>query len=728
MKKYLFLLLCIIQNYFAFGQNIKVLDSDNKQPIAFASVYFPDSKTGTITDENGIFSTENMSKTVLTQISSVGYKTLLQYFDFKKDTIIFLSQALDDLQEIIVSAMNSKLRGENVLSVTQLSLSNNFDNQPLNLAEKLTNISGVDNYSTGAGIGKPVIRGLSGNRVAVYSQGIRIENQQWGEEHGLGLDENGYENVEIIKGPASLLYGSDALGGVLYFSNERYAQANNIEVAVNSEFDTNTSGWRNTGSFKISKKQFHINSFGGYTSHRDYSDGNWNIVPNSRFHTTDFKTQLGYTGNKFINTLEYSYLYENYGLTEDAQMPDDYKNSYTPLMPRQGLITHLLSSENTMFFDNASKLTVDLGFINNNRKEFENNNIASLNMNLNSYQYNAKWTSPTWGKWTLLTGSQGMYQTNRNMGTKILIPDNNTFDVGVFAMTDYYYYKKAYWQAGIRFDNRYIQTTDNQLNKIFFAFNFSTGIFQPLTEDISLRANISSGFRSPNVFELLSDGVHEGTNRWEKGNRNLKSENAYQLDVALNYQTQHMELFVNPFFNYINKYIYLQPTADKIDNYPVYDYVQSDAMLFGGEAGFHFHPHPADWLHIEGSYSGVFGQDVDKDFLSLMPSQKLKFTLRSSINFKKVLKIFSIFAQEQYSFAQKRITEYETSTPDYSLINCGMDLGFALGKQKFSITISANNLLNEKYFDALSRYKILGINNIGRNIIVKLSIPLLWKI
>ena len=728
MKKYLFLLLCVFQNIFAISQNIKVLDSDNKQPIAFASVYFPDSKTGTMTDENGFFAAENTSKSVLTQISSVGYKTLLQSFDFKKDTVILLTQAADDLQEIIVSAMNSKLRGENVLSVTQLSLSDNLDNQSLNLAEKLTNISGVDNYSTGAGIGKPVIRGLSGNRIAVYSQGIRIENQQWGDEHGLGLDENGYENVEVIKGPASLLYGSDALGGVLYFSNERYAKTDNIEAAVNSEFDTNTNGWRNSGSLKISKKQFHFNSFGGYTTHRDYSDGNENFIPNSRFHTTDFKAQLGYTGNKFVNNLGYSYLYENYGLTDDAQIPNDYKNSYTPIMPRQGLITHLISSENTVFFDDASKLIVDLGFINNNRKEFENNNIASLNMNLNTYQYNAKWTSPTWGNWTLLAGSQGMYQTNRNKGTEMLIPDNNTFDIGVFAMSDLYYYKKAYWQAGIRFDNRDIQTTDNQLHKNFYAFNFSTGVFQPITENFSLRANISSGFRSPNVFELLSDGVHEGTNRWEKGNSNLKSENAYQVDIALNYQRQHVELYVNPFFNYINNYIYLQPTADKIDDYFVYDYVQKGAKLFGGETGFHFHPHPADWLHVEGSYSGVFGQNAQKNFLPLMPSQKLKFTVRSNLNFKKILKTLSLFVQEQYSFAQKRTAEYETSTPDYSLINCGADLEFAIGKQKFSVMFSANNLLNEKYYDALSRYKTLGINNIGRNITIKLSIPFLWGI
>ncbi|WP_158648534.1 TonB-dependent receptor, partial [Candidatus Symbiothrix dinenymphae] len=181
-----------------------------------------------------------------------------------------------------------------VANFTKLNWTNRAEISGLSLSQKLAGVAGISNLSTGTGIGKPVIRGLSGNRIAVFAQGTRIENQQWGDEHGLGLDENGYEQVEIIKGPASLLYGSDALGGVLYFSDALYAKGNSLEGTFGSEYNSNTNGWRNTGASKLSKNCFHWNAFGGYTTHEDYRDGNHDAVPNSRFHTGDFKTSLGY--------------------------------------------------------------------------------------------------------------------------------------------------------------------------------------------------------------------------------------------------------------------------------------------------------------------------------------------------------------------------------------------------------------------------------------------------
>jgi iron complex outermembrane receptor protein len=227
----------------------------------------------------GKFSINTLNQSLLIQVSSLGYKTFLETLSLQeKNLTIYMEQSAHELQEIIVSDNSSKLQGENVMNVEKLNLNNNASTQGISLSEKLSTVAGVSNFTTGAGIGKPVIRGLSGNRIAVFSQGIRIENQQWGDEHGLGLDENGYERVEIIKGPASLLYGSDALGGVLYFSEERYAKESSIEAVLRSEFNTNTNGWRNKGAFKLSKERLHWNLFDAYTTHKDYRDGNNNFL------------------------------------------------------------------------------------------------------------------------------------------------------------------------------------------------------------------------------------------------------------------------------------------------------------------------------------------------------------------------------------------------------------------------------------------------------------------
>ncbi|GHT20168.1 TonB-dependent receptor [Bacteroidia bacterium] len=626
------------------------------------------------------------------------------------------SHAHYDLEEVVVAGSRSKLEDKSVANVTKLNLSNSAEISGLSLSQKLAGVAGISNFSTGTGIGKPVIRGLSGNRIAVFAQGTRIENQQWGDEHGLGLDENGYEQVEIIKGPASLLYGSDALGGVLYFSDALYAKGNSLEGTLGSEYNSNTNGWRNTGAFKLSKNRFHWNAFGGYTTHEDYRDGNHDAVPNSRFHTGDFKTSLGYTGEKIISSLKYSVLSEKYGLVA----PDEEG------APFQKLTTHIISSENTCFFEDASKLKINLGYVFNNRKEFEDGDIAALDMNLGTFSYDAKWYLPKWNeRWTFTLGTQGMYQTNANKGEEMLIPDATTADIGVFGVSEYYYTEKSHWQIGLRFDGRNIDSEEFTEN--YTAFNFSTGIVQSLRENLSLRANLSSGYRTPNMFELLSDGVHEGTNRYEIGNRALKTENSYQMDVSLDFKNEHVELFLNPYFNYIRHYIFLQPSDEILEEQPVYYYSQADACLYGGEAGFHFHPHPLDWLHVEGSYSNTFGEKTDHEDLPLMPTQKLNATVRANFSpnnsTSKILRKFSAYLQEQYSFAQNSIAEYETATPAYNLVNAGLAFEFQCGKQKIKFNAAVNNIFNTVYYDHLSRYKQEGIYDRGRNLNLKVSVP-----
>lgn len=218
------------------------------------------------------------------------------------------------MEEVIVSTPFHKLQSENVMKVERADIEELKDLGAVTLSDGLTKIAGVESVSTGVGIGKPVIRGLSANRVLVYTQGVRMENQQFGAEHGLGINGSGIESVEVIKGPASLLYGSDAMGGVLYFNPEKFTTANNTEGDLNLNYFTNTEGMSANIGLKSSGEKLKFLVRGGYASHIDYKTGNDARLTNSRFKEYDLKTGLGYQSTEFKTELRYNYNASNLGI------------------------------------------------------------------------------------------------------------------------------------------------------------------------------------------------------------------------------------------------------------------------------------------------------------------------------------------------------------------------------------------------------------------------------
>jgi iron complex outermembrane receptor protein len=195
-------------------------------------------------------------------------------------------------------------------------------------------------------------------------------------------------------------------------------------------------------------------------------------------------------------------------------------------------------------------LDLDLGYIFNDRREFEDSELAILKMKLNTFNYNAKYYLPSSKKTQTIVGVQGMRQTNVNSGEEYLIPDAVTKDFGVFGTTNYEWSSNVI-QAGLRFDTRSL-TTDAQgipgeegsfvaLNKVYSSWNASLGYKTNFSEAIIFRLNLASGFRAPNLAELTSNGIHEGVNRYEIGNANLKTEQNLQTDLNLEYKNDHLE-------------------------------------------------------------------------------------------------------------------------------------------------------------------------------------------
>lgn len=732
--KHLFNILLLLSSIAGFSQ-FKIsgyVTDENNQKLSGVIVHSEENNSETTTDENGFYQFNSLPKGTNKLIFHLsGYETKSEIIT-NNGTEITLNVTLIEkemhLEEVIISTLYNKIQSQNVMKVEHASVKTLKENGATSLIDGIATIPGVSQISTGNSIGKPVIRGLSGNRVLVYSQGVRMENQQFGEEHGLGLNAAGIESVEVIKGPASLLYGSDALGGVVYFNPEKYASFEQKSADFEQKYFTNTQGTSTTFGFKASPSNFKFLLRGNYTSHADYKVPSGDRITNTRFIEKDFKSGIGYSNSKISTDFRYNYNNLNLGLPEEGLENSGFRN---PLYSKQEVDNHVLSLNQKVYFKN-SKIEGDFGYSLNDRKELEASEEIALSMKLKTASYNVKYYLPKMSRWESIIGIQGIDQTNTNFGEELLIPDANVKDFGAFATTNYTWNSNIL-QAGIRYDNRKINTSTHgiegeegyfeAIDKEFNSFNASLGYKTNLSSYISTRINIASGFRAPNLSELTSNGVHEGSNRYEIGNSNLENEQNLQVDLNLEYKSQHFEWFINGFYNHVNNYIYITPTGTEIDGNDVYNYVQNNAYLFGGEAGIHFHPHPYDWLHFTSSFESVTGKQ-DDNYLPLIPANQWKNNIRMEFEPFKYFKNGYTSFFFNYTFKQNNISEFETETPDYLLINFAVGGKVTLGKTAFNVSLNANNLLDKTYVNHLSRLKADGINNMGKNVILTLNFDL----
>ena len=726
------LLLGFVQFIFAQHTITGTITDNNKEILSGVEIYSSELHKGTTSDFDGHFKLKNLpNKSIKLVVSYLGFKT--KSVNINKDTKtlnIVLEASETHLDEIVISTPFNKLQSQNVMKVEHQNIKALKEMGSNTLIEGITNMPGVSQVSTGTSIGKPVIRGLTGNRVVVYAQGVRLENQQFGDEHGLGINEAGIGSVEVIKGPASLLYGSDALGGVLYFNDEKFANTNKTNAEISEKYFTNTQGYNTSAMVKTSSDKFKVIARATYDTHQDYKISKGDKVTNTRYKENDYKIGIGYSNNKISSTLRYNYNHLNLGISEEGIA--EQTDSRNPDFPRQQVYNHILSLHNHLFFNN-SKLDANFGYLFNDRSEFEDSNVANLQMILKTFNYDLKYYFPTYKGIETILGVQGMHQTNGNKAEEILIPSATINDAGLF-VTSNYEWKSNVIQAGLRYDNRkinsdkYGESTDihfiDALSKNYNSFNASLGYkTEPIKQTI-LRINVATGFRAPNLAELSSNGVHEGTNRYEKGNSELDTEQNVQLDVALAYKNEHFELFANSFYNSINNYIFLSPNGSQIDGNNVFNYIQDDANLFGGEFGFDFHPHPLDWLHIKSSYETVIAKQKNGNYLPLIPANKINTTLKANFDLGKKMKESYFSVNVQNVLNQDNVSLFETKSNGYNLVNLAFGGTLKFHKTNLNLSLNANNLFDVSYISHLSRLKADDIPNPRRNISVGMSFKL----
>lgn len=754
-----------------------IIDSDSKAPIKNVTINLTDLKKSTNTDQNGNYSFQDLKEgKYFMEISQSDYNSLLVTIDIKKDSIanFELQKAAKEISEIVVTAVSraSELKKIPVV-IKSLDLSQINQNASTNIIDGLKNIPGVNQITSGAAISKPVIRGLGYNRVITLADGIKQEGQQWGDEHGIEIDDFSVGKVEIVKGPGSLMYGSDGIAGVLNFISQKAPSEGKIENQLTTNFQTNNNLIANSYSNKGNKNGFVweariTNKLAG--NYENKYDGK---VYNSGFKETDGNVMLGLNknwGHSYFNFSTYNnnlgiiegerdsngnFTYINHNGDEITATNSDLKG-YKIGFPQQK-INHLRFTSNNYFLLKSGTINADFAFQNNKRREFAdatNPNDTELFFDLNTFNYNVRYNLKESKNWETSFGIGGMQQQNTNKGLEALIPDYQFFDIGAFAFTQKKFNQNLTFAAGFRLDNRNVNSKEmlegtdvkfSKFNKNYSGVSGSLGLSYQFDKNSTLKFNFSRGFRAPNIAELASNGVHEGTFRYEIGDKNLNSEISHQIDLAYFLNSDHVTFEFTPFINFISNYIFTEKLQDAsgneviIDNVPAFKFTQGNAQLFGGEIFVDIHPHPFDWLHLENSFSYVRAtqnnRPENEKFLPFIPAPKYRSEIKTQ--FKEISEgvtdFYAKFSVDHY-FKQNNIYsafDTETSTPSYTLLSAGIGADIkAFGKKDFfNLYLSGENLANVAYQNHLSRLKYapenlatgrVGVYNMGRNFSLKL--------
>jgi len=722
------------------GQNRitgKVTNNGNS-PVPAAAIYIPEVSMMTTADSLGNYYLSNLpSGSFKIQFSFPGYGQQFLTVDFDGHPVVLdirLKPVPVETDEITLTGGQPGTQNTNAIDIEVLKLDRLEYKTTTNVPEMLKRVPGVDMISKGNGVARPVIRGLSMSDIVVVNNGTRLENYQYSNHHPLGMDEFGIESVEIIKGPAALLYGSDAIGGLINFIREKPAPVGTIVGDHTFQYFSNARGMNNNLGIKGSTQKVFAGLRIGQKAQADFLQGGGDYAPNSRLKEYSLKLNTGFITKTGVYKLYYDFNNQNLGLVENEAIKTIIERGSTNLVWFERLNTHILSSQNKLFLGDY-KLDVNSSYQSTELMHVGEVNQIEAQMRLTTISYEARLHLPSTEQSEYIVGYQGFNQTNTNLNNRefTILPNAFSLSHSLFGLAKYTVYKKLQLEAGIRYDIKSILAQETRfpsdssnyrpaLNKNYGNFSSSFGATYTISEGLFVRANLASAYRTPVLAELASMGRHEL--RIEIGNPNLAPENSTGSDLSLHLHKDNFTLDFSGFYNSINNYIYLTPTIETMDSIiRDYRYEQANSILYGGEAALHFHPGSVNWLHILTTFSTVTGIRRDGGYLPFIPANKLRMEARAEKEQFWFVKKAFLSIEGLTATNQMHPAADETKTQNYTLINLNLGGNIDLDGQSVSFSIGANNLLDTKYFDHLSTLKNVRLYNPGRNITVVVRIP-----
>ncbi|MEC4048353.1 TonB-dependent receptor [Flavobacterium sp. SUN046] len=676
---FIFILLLVsfsIQSQSIKGLSIKGSVFDDKTQQAIKGVIIKINNQITTTDNQGRFQfiLKNEMNPITIEVSGAGYESKIAEYDTTKEVFVYLKKEAQTLEEVVIKG-NSKSKAirENPVAISLISAKAIEQSNESNLIDVLVkNAPGLNAVKTGPNISKPFIRGLGYNRVLTLFDGMREEGQQWGDEHGIEVDGYTIQRAEIIKGPSSLLYGSDALAGVVsLFPFIPKEIDGKLHTKVLSEYQTNNNLTGNSIRISYSTPHYFVAVSGSNKMAKNYRNAIDGRVYNTNFNETNCSVLFGYNSKKGHSHINFT-LYDNQqGIPDGSRdsisrrftkqvaeanfddiknrplVTDEELNSYK-LSPLHQRIQHYRLYTQNEYSIGKGKLAFLLGTQQNIRSEFNHPTyigLAGMHVKLNTLNYSVRYTFKQNNHLESSFGFNGMSQNNQSIdATDFPIPNYRLNEKGANYICTW---NKEPWHisGGIRYDQRHIQWDDfyistNPINgfdqhsqipttnlqfpafqKNYKGISSSIGASFQASERCSIKTNISRGYRAPNTTEIASNGLDPGAHIIYLGNRNFAPEFSLQEDIGINLQFKEGSVDCSLFNNHIQNYIYLSmlvntngvPLTDAQGN-KTYQYQKSKAQLYGLECSGAYFPKALKGLRTDQSISLVYGFNRDSKY------------------------------------------------------------------------------------------------------------------
>ncbi|GHU88915.1 TonB-dependent receptor [Bacteroidia bacterium] len=651
-----------------------------------------------------------------------------------------------------------------------------------NLTQTLEYIPGVHSMDIGSGFSKPMIRGMGFNRISVTENGIKQEGQQWGADHGLEMDAFGVGRVSIRKGPASLLYGSDAMGGTIEITQIPSPSENRFfgESALLGKSVNGTLGGslmlglkKNAWYMKLRFSEQYFSDYRVPTDTVVYLTQRLPIEGGRLKNTAGFERDLSwysdYRKGPYYTSFAVSNAYQKvgfftgaHGIPDASRLKND-ENSRNIELP-YSTVNHLKITSRQQYAWDKFFGYWDIGFQNNLREEWSRfhthygtqeppayNADKELEFSLNTFSSSVKMKTFRFERWEHTAGWDLQYQQNHIAGYSFLLPEYNRFTTGLLWLSTYRPNQKFSVSGGIRYDygrldisafrdvylENYLieqgydsnmiesyQWRSYSVDRKFGDFSGSLGIVWNPDNIHLVKVNIGRSFRLPGANELASNGVHHGTFRHEQGDASLDSEQGWQLDASYIYEHKGIHLTVTPFGSWFNNYIYLKPTGEwSILPHAgqIYRYTGAKVIFAGAEVEFDIDFFRCFNYRLAGEY--VYNLNLDENIpLPFSPPASIRNTLTWKYKYVRA------HTEWQNIASQNRVSRNEDVTPGANLWNIGATVNIPVGGIDVEITLSAQNLLDTKYYNHLSFYRKVEIPEPGRNFQLLIIVPFKSKI
>ncbi len=744
-----------------------VTDSTSHQAIRGVIVYISQLKLGAATDAKGNYKiTPLPNGTYEVEVQLLGYATITKQVTIKGEVTVNFAMVVSSssTKEVVITSLgnvtNTQRSPVPVTLVTHDMLLQQTSN---NAIDAIAHQPGITEITEGPGISKPEINGLGYNRVLTLFDGERQEDFQWGDEHGILIDPYAVYDAEIIRGPASLQYGANAIAGVVSFKSEPFAENGTVQGSVLTEYQTNNGMIGNSEDIGGNNNGFVWNLRESNEEAHCYWDPKDGYVWGTAYVQQNVRGQIGLNKKWGYSRLSVSILHRQVEVPDGnrdsttGQFAFDYSQngqlyptntnflSYYPNIAGYQVLDH-----EEVWWQNSinlgkGRIEADLGYTQSHRQEIDTGTIAEYYITVHDIPYSLKYQlagAKSGLKFT--AGVNGMYEFMENAPEPPApyiryseIPNYTDFDIGAYAILEWDY-KNLTVSGGLRYDMRNIigqsmyllnYATSQQeevpegtpgaytqylgFHDIFNAPSGSIGASYQLPENNYVKINFARSYRAPSIQELNSNALNAGANAYVLGNINLKAEQGYETDIAYGNNGRDVNFEVDGFYNYINNFIFSDRTGAILQDFPVFQYKANTAFIAGATAYFNIHPTDTKWIEIDNGFTYIYsfmpGQTDSTDHVPLTPAPRLtsevKFKLSTGHS---VLSSTYIEFGLEHDWAQNNIySELYTELPSeaYTLYNAGVGTNFVnrkTGRVICSFFVNCTNLMNLAYVNHLS--------------------------